>query len=195
MDTITHLLTGVLVNQCFSHEKRKTLAVSLMASVIPDVGELFIQRELAKKYSAALAVYDNRTSDVLIANDIGTTLVYDLTHSFLLSVFLLLLYLSIRKRWILVIAISQLSHVILDSFTHGKVWPLKLFFPLSNKRYPILADQLGNWWDWQPKFSLYFFELPFHCIIFWIALLLLLKNRKTYYQLNYQLSVFEKKPR
>lgn len=179
MDFLTHLLAGALVNQRISSNPRKTLAISLVASVFPDMGELIIQQKLSDKYNAAFGVYDSRTSDVMIANDLSTTLLYDLTHSLTLTAILFFTYLCVRKNWVLIVTLSQLSHVLLDCFTHGKVWPLKLFYPLSNNRYPLLSEHVGNWWDWHPKISIHLFDLPIHCLFIWLLLsLTIIQGRK-----------------
>lgn len=172
MDILTHLLAGTIVYQKTGDKQKSTLALALLASVLPDIGEVLIQRKLSQKYSELFFVYDSRTSDIMVANDLSATLIYDLTHSIVLSVIILLLYFFFKRNWILVFSVSHLSHVLLDSFTHGNVWPLKLFFPFSNQRYPILSESIGNWWDWQPKFSLGILELPMQCILIWFILIL-----------------------
>lgn len=148
---------------------------------MPDLGELFIQAELSSKYSAVFGVYDERTSDPLIASNNGITFVYDILHSIALPSLIFFLSVITKKNRLFFrsLSIGIFSHIILDSFTHGKIWALKLFYPFDNTRYKIFADSVGNWWDWHPKFSVLFFKLPFYCLIIWGVLISvnLLMNR------------------
>lgn len=177
MDFITHVLTGELAN--------KVISVSLirpavyLGCIIPDVGEILIQKALSKKFGEKLAVYDDRTSDVEIASQIQITYLYDFLHSPLTALavigcgFVAQKY-QLERAFLLLISlgVGMISHVILDSFTHGKVWALKFLYPFSNKRYPILEEKIGNWWDWQPVIKLPVLEFPFPviCILIWIIL-------------------------
>jgi membrane-bound metal-dependent hydrolase YbcI (DUF457 family) len=68
-------------------------------------------------------------------------------------------------------AFGLLTHIFLDSFTHGKMWALKLFFPISNYRVKLLEDTVGNWWDWMPKIDLVLIKLPVYCVVIWVGLL------------------------
>lgn len=183
MDLITHALAGYAIS-LHDREERWWLKVSVVAgSLIPDSGEILIQRALAQKYGAFLAVYDERTSDPLIANDLSVTWLYDLLHAPCMVVVLLVLGVmlvragpstwyhnagQISKR----LAIGISSQVVLDSFTHGNVWALKLLFPFSQHRYRLLADTVGNWWEWTPRFSLPWggISMPYLCVLIWVLL-------------------------
>jgi membrane-bound metal-dependent hydrolase YbcI (DUF457 family) len=68
----------------------------------------------------------------------------------------------------------MLSHALLDSFTHGHVWALKLFFPISEKRFLVFPEAFGNWWDWQPKLELPLagFSFPLICLIIWAVIVI-----------------------
>ena len=179
MDIITHSLAAFLVKKIKPKEtKPLSVTISLfIGALIPDIGEIRIQSALAAKFGAALAVYDDRTSDMDIANQISVTWLYDILHSVTLPVFLCVFALflfknTVIKNCIYFFSIGLLFHTALDSFTHGKVWALKLFYPLSNHRFKILENTVGNWWDWTPKFKipLLSFELPVYCPIIWVVM-------------------------
>jgi hypothetical protein len=181
MDFITHLLTGELIYK--STNLNLTRSAIYAGCIIPDLGEIIIQKALAKKFGEKIAVYDDRTSDVGIAADIKVTFLYDLLHSPLLSVTIiiigvmtpLLLTGSGRVSNVFIsFGIGLFSHFLLDCFTHGKVWALKIFYPFSNKRYPLLENKVGNWWDWQPvvKLPLVDFPFPIFCAFIWIFLII-----------------------
>lgn len=183
MDIITHSLAGFLVKK-FNPQQTKPLRVTIclfIGALIPDIGEIKIQSALAIKFGTALAVYDDRTSDVGIANQISVTWLYDILHSIPFPVFLCLcagffLKNTISKNCIYYFSIGLLIHTALDSFTHGKVWALKLFYPLSNHRFKILENAVGNWWDWTPKFKipLLSFEMPIYCPIIWVIMVVII---------------------
>jgi LexA-binding, inner membrane-associated putative hydrolase len=182
MDIITHSLAGFLVKR-IRPEYTTSLSVTIclfIGALIPDIGEIKIQAALAEKFGEKLAVYDDRTSDIEIASQISITWLYDILHSFPLPLFLyccaeLFVKNTKHKNCIYFLSIGLLTHIFLDSFTHGKVWALKLFFPLSNCRFKIFDDIVGNWWDWSPKFKLPFVqvELPIYCVIIWSAMVLI----------------------
>ena len=192
MDIITHSLAAYLVKKA-KNEATKPLNVSFSlftGALIPDVGEIIIQAALAKKFGEKLAVYDDRTSDLDTASQINVTWLYDILHSFVLPIFLMMcaffLVKNIKlKNCIYYFSVGLFTHILLDCFTHGKVWALKLFYPLSNYRFKILEETVGNWWDWTPKFKIPFFtfELPIYCPIIWtgmaaISIFFILKNKK-----------------
>jgi hypothetical protein len=167
MDILTHLLTGLSLSTIiYKRQLKYKIAVVCFGALIPDVGEIIIQKNLNHKYNESFGVYDSRTSDIGIASNLDVTYVYDTLHSLVLPFFILTVaYLFIKqnsliKQYLSLFSIGLLSHVVLDSFTHGKIWALKLFFPISNIRFPILVDTVGNWWDWKPKFTILYFELP-----------------------------------
>ena len=182
MDLVTHALTGTALSL---HDKEDRLLFKLAVvagSLLPDTGEILIQRALAEKYGEALAVYDERTSDPLIASDLSVTWLYDLLHSPFLVVVLFLvgtvlvrsnklsglkLFGQLSQR----LSVGLLSQVVLDSFTHGKIWAMKLLFPFSQHRFEILADSVGNWWEWSPQFSIAGFGIPNICAVIWVILL------------------------
>ena len=182
MDIITHSLAGFLVKK-IKPQQTKPLSVTIslfIGALIPDIGEIKIQAALATKFGAALAVYDDRTSDMDIANQINVTWLYDVLHSIPFPVFLCLcaeffIKNTISKNCIYFFSIGLLLHTGLDSFTHGKVWALKLFYPLSNHRFKILDNTVGNWWDWTPKFKipLLGFEMPIYCPIIWLIMVVI----------------------
>lgn len=179
MDLVTHILTGELVYKATNLNLVR--AAVYTGCIVPDLGEIMIQKALAQKFGAKVAVYDERTSDVGIASELNVTYLYDLLHSPFFSIFILLIGLNAfnlmsarASAIVLSFGIGLFSHFLLDSFTHGTVWALKLFFPFSNKRFPILEDSIGNWWDWQPVVRLPFLEFPFPvvCVGVWVCLLL-----------------------
>lgn len=186
MDLITHVLTGELIYKAFdSHLIRPAIYAGC---VIPDCGEILIQNALAKKYGEKLAVYDERTSDFSIASEIQVTYLYDLLHSPLFSISIMttgiILVSSGSEQLgniILSFGIGLFSHFILDCFTHGKVWALKIFFPFSNKRFPLLENKVGNWWDWQPSIKLPILEFPFpiSCVFIWFIIILVAQSFKS----------------
>jgi membrane-bound metal-dependent hydrolase YbcI (DUF457 family) len=69
-------------------------------------------------------------------------------------------------------SIGLISHILLDCATHGKVWALKLFFPIFNTRIKIFENSIGNWWDWQPTIQIPILEIPFpiFCFGIWFSL-------------------------
>ena len=182
MDIITHSLAGFLVKK-IKPQETKPLIVTIflfVGALIPDIGEIVIQSALAKKFGEKLAVYDDRTSDIDTASQINVTCLYDILHSITLPLFLYLCAIvfiknKTHRNCIYFLSIGLLTHTFLDSFTHGKVWALKLFYPLSNHRFKILENVVGNWWDWSPKFKipLVGFELPIYCPLIWGALILI----------------------
>jgi membrane-bound metal-dependent hydrolase YbcI (DUF457 family) len=187
MDIITHFLAGCLVKK-IKPEPTSSSSVTIalfVGTLIPDIGEIRIQAALATKFGAALAVYDDRTSDLEIAQQLSVTWVYDILHSFVLPLLLCLcvrlLSTSVHLRNIIYfLSIGLTTHILLDSFTHGKVWALKLFYPLSNDRFKILENVVGNWWDWSPKITMPILNLalPVYCICIWflVAITLFLHN-------------------
>lgn len=185
MDLVTHALTGIWLAKVYKYKEVVLLWATLVGALLPDIGEILIQRELSIKYGEKIAVYDTRTSDSQIAGTLSVTWLYDLLHSPLFSCTLVLGSLLAYKRqkknstiWIIIsrLGIGMLSNTLLDSFTHGKVWALKLLFPVSQKRFPIFADEIGNWWDWTPKFLLPLtgFSLPYICLLVWTIMITLI---------------------
>ena len=176
MDLVTHVLFGNLTRKVCKVKNYWPSVALLSATVIPDFGEIIIQSALAKKFNARFAVYDARTSDIAIASDLGVTWFYDLFHSFFfaLSIFIFSKYIS-KSKTAIAFSIGLFTHIFLDCATHGKIWALKLFFPVSNKRFEIATEFIGNWWDWKPSMHLPFLEfpLPILCFGIWIVLLLL----------------------
>lgn len=174
MDIITHGLFAYTLTRKKAEKYKYGLLFVLLGSLTPDIGEIIIQKELSAKYGTGFAVYDERTSDALIAADNKVTFLYDLLHSIVPPAFLFgVSFTNNKKKAILrCIALGMLTHIFLDSFTHGKIWALKLFFPISNHRVKILEDSVGNWWDWMPKIDLVVFELPIFCVCIWCGLIL-----------------------
>lgn len=182
MDIITHALSGILFSRTIKNKSKKHIFFIILGSIIPDIGEIPIQLALTKKLGETNFVYDNRTSDLEIANNLKFTWLYDLTHSIIFSLFFILIGLififsknikinnfgNILKYF----GFGIIIHIFLDSFTHGKIWALKLLFPVSNYRFKILENTIGNWWDWIPKIKIVNFELPLFCFIFWLVLIL-----------------------
>lgn len=183
MDIGTHALFGVFLIRALNVRSRAQKGAILAASVLPDLGEIPIQMSLSEKYGARMGVYDPRTSDVEISNDLATTWLYDLTHSLTLTTTLLAIaaiIFAVRKKpecrfWSIPIAmgaVGHFGHVLLDSCTHGVIWALKFVFPLSNQRLPILAESVGTWWEWEPKVELPIlnFGFPLWSFAIWFAL-------------------------
>lgn len=173
MDIITHGLFAHTLSRNKAKKYKYGLLFVLIGSLISDIGEIIIQKELSAKYGAGFVVYDERTSDALIAADYKVTFLYDLLHSIVLPAFLFGISFIIGKKTAILrcIAFGMLTHIFLDSFTHGKIWALKLFFPISNHRFKILENTVGNWWDWMPKIDLGVFELPIFCVGIWCGLI------------------------
>ena len=173
MDIISHILLGLSVSNFVDSTEEKVMI--LLGSVLPDIGEVFIQRELNMKYGAKFGVYDERTSDNIIATDIRVTWIYDLLHSPTFLCTLLTIGQFYQNDYIKWLTVGGLFHLTLDFATHGKVWALKLLFPISNKRFPILDNIIGNWWDWKPQFYIPFTKiaLPKYCLIFWLFFIFL----------------------
>ena len=181
MDLFTHALVGIVIRRINRVQIGLLTFFSVLGATLPDIGEIWIQNALSKKFGENLAVYDARTSDIEISNQIEITGLYDITHS-LFTTFILFLVgyslLNYAKQpkiytsalCILWFSLGQFSHVCLDSFTHGKVWALKLFYPISNQRFMILSDSVGNWWDWKPNIMLPFLAFPFpiYCFLIWV---------------------------
>jgi membrane-bound metal-dependent hydrolase YbcI (DUF457 family) len=183
MDLFTHALVGVAIRRVNRMQLGIFTACSVLGAILPDVGEILIQQALSKKYGANLAVYDSRTSDFDISTQLEITGLYDVTHSLFTTFVLFFIGYILLKQTkrvsayttalcILWFAFGQFSHVCLDSFTHGKVWALKLFYPISNYRFMILSDSVGNWWDWKPSFMIPLLDFPFpiYCCFIWIIL-------------------------
>jgi membrane-bound metal-dependent hydrolase YbcI (DUF457 family) len=177
MDIITHLLAGVTTSAILTKVKIKYKALLItFGALVPDIGEIVIQKKLNLKYGEAFGVYDERTSDIDIAANGSVTFLYDILHSLTLPICMFIVAsILIKKKNSLshsvkMVAIGLLTHIALDCFTHGKVWALKLFFPILNQRFPILANSVGNWWDWQPQIKIAFFNLPAMCFLLWFFL-------------------------
>lgn len=173
MDAISHILTNLFIGKQLDLAVDDFLILGF-TSVMPDVGELMIQREL-KKITGQSFNYNSNTDNKLIAQDLKTTFLYDIMHSppFWLTFYLMNLV-FISSSLITLICFSALIHILLDLATHGKIWALKLLFPISNKRFPILSKQLGNWWDWQPKILIIKkFKIPSQCLVYWSVILIL----------------------
>ena len=175
MDLLTHALFAYSISSSIRKSKNIFLYSLLIGALAPDIGEIVIQRELSDKFGEAIAVYDERTSDADVAADLNVTYLYDALHSLVLPIGLLLWSLAVKRVRLKLIlrffSIGLISHVFLDSFTHGKVWALKLFFPITNERFVILSESIGNWWDWTPKIGLFYLKLPIYCVILWITLI------------------------
>jgi len=188
MDIISHTFAGVAVSKCKKKISKYLFIVILIASIIPDIGEIPIQLKLSEKNLTNSFIYDSRTSDQIIANQNSITWLYDLTHSLLTPIFFLMIgfiVIAIMKKQTIGIyfnyfAIGQLSHIILDSFSHGKVWALKLFYPISDTRYRIFEETFGNWWDFKPQIDIPFisFKLPVICIYFWLVFIIIILIQK-----------------
>lgn len=183
MDIFTHGLFASAIFSSLRSTKKILFFFLVFGALIPDVGEILIQNELSKKYGESIAVYDERTSDLLIASNLNVTFLYDILHSLLLPTTLIIVCLIVTnkntKKYIQFFSLGIVSHIFLDSFTHGKVWALKLFFPISNNRFQIFPNLIGNWWDWKPSIHLHFFQLPIVCILIWAILILtIFFNRK-----------------
>lgn len=173
MDIITHGLTAGLVCK-FTGRFQLKGAVVILSGLLPDIGEIPIQQELSSKYGTFLAVYDERTSDSAVAADHHVTWLYDILHSLCTPVFLILLgfCLYAYRQYFFSIAAGLITHIALDSFTHGKVWALKLVYPVSDNRIQILDDLVGNWWEWKPGLHFVNIYLPVFCLLIWLILLL-----------------------
>ena len=173
MDVITHSLFGYSIFNTISKTNKILMFFLMLGALCPDLGEILIQNELAEKFGETLVVYDSRTSDLQTASNLKVTFLYDFLHSLILpSVLLLTAFLfKMNKKKIMFFSFGLLSHVFLDCFTHGKVWSLKLFYPISNTRFPIFSELIGNWWDWSPKTNLFFIKLPVYCLLFWMVLI------------------------
>lgn len=186
MDIITHGLFAYTLCKLFRVQTKSTIIITSLGSLIPDIGELPIQRELAIKYGEVLAVYDSRTSDVNISQMKSVTLLYDLLHSFVLPTVLLIASILFRnskvKKVIIALCTGLYLHILLDSFTHGKVWALKLFFPISNNRILILSDAVGNWWEWKPSIDLHVFQLPIICVFIWATLITIIFIKNLFFK-------------
>lgn len=172
MDILTHILSGVLTWKVIDGHTKTGLFVTILFSVLPDIGEIPIQFALRKKFGARVFVYDDRTSDLIVAESLSVTWVYDVLHSLIIPV-LILLYIWIMRNDSMILflgGISWVFHVFLDSFTHGRVWALKLFFPVLGFRFPILQDTVGNWWEWKPTFKIGKIYVSFLLIGVWISL-------------------------
>lgn len=184
MDIISHFLTTNLVYKILSKRTKDLKIIPfLIAGSIPDIGEILIQIKLSNKYGTYYGVYDVRTSDSSIASELSITWLYDLLHSPILfiSLFIISRFLSLKNSQIFKsIGIGLFLHFLLDFCTHGSVWALKLFFPFSNNRYPILEKSIGNWWDWTPKVDLPFvlYGFPLFNIIYIFVITLITINLK-----------------
>jgi membrane-bound metal-dependent hydrolase YbcI (DUF457 family) len=183
MDIITHTLTGINTYRWLPRLNSKLVVA---AAVLPDLGEVIIQRSLCAKNNVAFGVYDARTSDASIAANLDVTMLYDLTHSLAVCLLILLSGFVVRNKTAAIasksIAAGMLTHFMLDCCTHGKVWALKIFFPFSNERIPLLSNTLGNWWDWQPQFTIPYLgiNLPWVCPVIWAVLLAFITLNYTY---------------
>lgn len=184
MDIISHIVTANLAGSILNYKNPKIRKLPLLVGgVIPDLGEIMIQVNLSRKFGSTFGVYDLRTSDISVASQLSTTWLYDILHSPILVVFCLLtttlgsnkITYSIKS-----FAFGLLIHIFLDLFTHGNVWAMKLFFPISNQRSPIFADTIGNWWDWTPKFSLPFVSYGFPVLN--IAFIFIILSFTIYFQ-------------
>ena len=184
MDIVTHGLFAFTLCKLNNVHKTSKIIYTIVGALVPDVGEILIQNELSKKYGEFVAVYDERTSDVLVASNLNVTFLYDILHSLILPILLIIISQLVAnkntKKQILFFSLGIISHIILDSFTHGKVWALKLFFPLSNSRFQIFPNLIGNWWDWKPSIHLHFFQLPLVCLLIWAILILTIFFNKKY---------------
>lgn len=185
MDIITHGLFAYSIANSIRKTKQIFLYFLLLGAVIPDIGEIVIQKKLSEKFGETIAVYDERTSDFEVASAIEVTFLYDILHSLVLPTILLLVSILIKniklKSILRFLSIGLISHIFLDSFTHGKIWALKLIFPISNNRFLILSESIGNWWDWTPKLGLFYFKLPIYCLLIWTTLIiynLIMRKRK-----------------
>ncbi len=179
MDIISHVLTANL-GGIFLTSKNPSIQrfPIIIAGVLPDIGEIMIQTHLSRKFGTEFGVYDTRTSDISIASQLSTTWVYDLLHSPIIVIccFLIAIFTSQKGKNILQsLGYGLFFHILLDFWTHGKVWALKLFFPFSNHRFPIFSKSIGNWWDWTPKVSLPFvsYGFPIYNILYIIFIILL----------------------
>lgn len=182
MDIITHGLFGLSIFKSISNTQKVIMFSILFGALIPDIGEIFIQLALAKKYGATIAVYDERTSDAIVASNLKVTLVYDVLHSLILPTFLILcsFIVKLKRNVIQYVALGLYSHIFLDCFTHGKIWALKLFYPLVNQRFQIFSSSIGNWWEWKPQIKILSFNLPVICLFIWtiLAIYIIYKKRK-----------------
>jgi membrane-bound metal-dependent hydrolase YbcI (DUF457 family) len=179
MDIITHTLTGIAISKYKEKVPIYLIMLLMIGCLLPDIGEIPIQMKISEKVSSNHFIYDSRTSDQFIASQKNITWLYDLTHSILISVLIFTIGYLLRKSLKLKLidfTIGQTSHIFLDSFSHGKVWALKLFYPILNTRFKILDEKFGNWWDFTPKIKLPFinFQLPIICLYFWIIILLII---------------------
>lgn len=172
MDIFTHILTGTILWKSIDGQSTEHLIISIIISIMPDIGEIPIQFALRKKYNSFSFVYDNRTSDVSVSKTLSITWLYDLMHSAVLPFLIILYYFIINNdsMIILLIGFNWLAHIFWDSFTHGKIWALKLFFPIINTRFPIYAKQIGNWWEWKPIIKIKSISIPFLLVGFWCFL-------------------------
>ncbi len=177
MDLISHYLAGRLTSKLNWVKNKSLFGGILLGALLPDIGEVFLQIALSKKYNEPFGVYDERTSDIEIASDLSVTWIYDLSHSIPFMILFLALSFALKngliKKKFFGFSMGLITHLLLDFCTHGHVWALKLFFPFSNHRFKIFADSVGNWWDWEPKITLPLsgFEFPIYCIIFWLVMI------------------------
>jgi membrane-bound metal-dependent hydrolase YbcI (DUF457 family) len=186
MDILTHVLTGALVGRLSGHGSQAALVASVIGAVLPDIGEVPIQRVLSRKYRTILAVYDSRTSDLAVARDSSVTWVYDLLHSLVFCAALLVAgivahFVGGREGvWLGSalgnIAAGVLSHILLDTFTHGDVWAIKLFYPFFGRLPSLPAGLASNWWEWKPAVILpgVKWPIPYYSMAAWAILILLL---------------------
>lgn len=184
MDFISHVLTAKLGANYLSTKNPSIQKFPIIiAGVLPDIGEIIIQTHLSRKFGTEFGVYDVRTSDTSIASQLSTTWLYDLLHSPILIIFCFIISILCTEKFKNILhslGYGLLLHILLDFCTHGKVWALKLLFPLSNQRFPIFADSIGNWWDWTPKISLPYVSYGFPLFNFLYIIFIL--SLSIYYQ-------------
>lgn len=170
MDIISHILTSAAISRICNCTISESVVI-VIAGILPDIGEILIQRELRKK-SGIMLTYSAETDNLLVSENIKVTWLYDFFHSLLVWVlFFTFLKFAGASKFFLLVAISGFFHVLLDVATHGKVWALKLFFPFNNRRFIVMGNTLGNWWQWKPFLLLLNkYKLPWYCICYWLII-------------------------
>lgn len=112
MDLLTHAVVGAITGHAFGHQ-----AVGAAVAIAPDIFVVFRRKELA-------------------------TRLHNATHSFAFTCTLTALAATLDRRLAMCVAMSLLSHLLLDCVTNKHEWGPALFCPFIKKKFTFEMP----WW-------------------------------------------------
>ena len=144
MDTINHIIIGVVLGK-ITHTP---LHIALILSIIPDIAVVIWWLYIGKNMKRFLWIPKNEDWEQWYKKNKWISQLYYFLHSFIsLIIYIPLVYFLPLSWWI--ILVYPISHIFFDIITHKGIWSLQPFYPLYNTKieWIINARSLSrkNW--------------------------------------------------